>query len=136
MAPYPKPGEAGYGPNVGPNSRSPISPLGQPLLSHSEQAHMPHHHRRNISGSYSDEMGPGEPMRAGYTDPYATGPGGLGHAGDVGVPQGRGEWVDEGRYNGADFRDERYEQGHEYRYDEGIPRNQYDAHDNRGYSRQ
>lgn len=135
MAPYPKPGEAGFAPNAMGNTRgfhgNEGHPSGQPLLSETEPAHLGQH-RRNVSGSYSDDMGPGIPMRAGYTDPYAAGTGGFGHA----VPGGGADWVDAGRYNGRDDGYDGYEQGHEYRYDEGIPRAQYDAHDARGHSRQ
>jgi hypothetical protein len=115
MAPYPQPGYAPPPPRGAGTSPTGAYPA-QPLLDG---------HRRNVSGSYSDEMGPGQPVRQAYSDPYG--------AGGFGAP--RADWVDETRYNGRDFRDADYEQGHEYRYDEGVPRNQYDPRDGR-YARQ
>ncbi|BEI81307.1 hypothetical protein CcaverHIS002_0204670 [Cutaneotrichosporon cavernicola] len=80
-------------------------------------------HRRNVSGSYSDEMGTGQPVRPAYADPYAP-------------YAGRRNWVDESRYNGRDTRDQEYEEGYHYNYDESVPRHHHDARENRGYSRQ
>lgn len=124
MAPYPKPGDPTFAGSRSNNS-SFLGP-GQPLLSEADIANQGQH-RRQVSGSYSDDMGPGIPMRETYNDPYATGPGGLGQAPE---PPSRSSWVDESQYNGREFRDNAYEhdqgQGHVYQYDHGVPRHQYD----------
>lgn len=132
MAPYPKPGDPSFAPNIAHNRSFPDP--GQPLLSEADQIHHGQH-RRTVSGSYSDDLGPGMPMREAYTDPYASGPGGLGAP--PGEPQPRSDWIDPTRYNGREFRDNAYEldqgHGHVYQYDQGMPHQQYDG---RGYARQ
>lgn len=71
------------------------------------------HHARHTSSHYSDDSGAvrGEPHPAGYSDPYATGPGGYGNIDDY--PASRdsnsqqrrapNDWVDETMYNGANY---------------------------------
>ncbi|GMK53918.1 hypothetical protein CspeluHIS016_0105040 [Cutaneotrichosporon spelunceum] len=98
MAPYPQPSYDGQpGQDRGQQASGPDGRTRtfntQPLLDG---------HQRNVSGSYSDDMGMGRPVRDAYADPYSS----YGGA--------RTDWVDETRYNGRDVRDPEYEREYQY----------------------
>ncbi|KAL1411363.1 hypothetical protein Q8F55_002318 [Vanrija albida] len=109
------------------------------------------HHSRHVSAAYSDDSGAvgGGPVPAGgYSDPYATGPGGYGNidsypaSRDSGSHQRRAQsdWVDETAYNGANYGPNEASgyQSQQYGYDNQQQQQQqqqqqdvwHDAHEN------